>query len=157
MALPVTNNIPDLGGVEITPTGAVRGAHNMLRNFRLKLIELRDASAAAPTLRRTYGELAEYIAGLRESLTVCRNVAGANAAAQVFYSNASLDWTAEVDARIGNLNTLQNWITTTFPVNNGFGLEWQFDANGRRVSGTFSVAQTASFRTQANTLLAGLT
>lgn len=155
---PTSNPIPSQPSLELTAQAAVRAAHMLLKGFRQRATNLKADSAAGPTGRNIYANFCEDIANTVDQLNICKSVSGLNAAAQIVYGNPAFDAVAEIDGRISDMNALKNWIVLTapFPTNaGGFALEWQFDVNGRRSYGTFTVAQTANFRNQIDTFLAG--
>lgn len=115
---------------------------------------MRNNSASGDTDRVTYRTLQNKLAKARDRLNIAALVSGIDAYVleQKGIPNASAEWIANANAA----DTLRDWIHVNFPTHNpsGGSLEYVYNADGERSDLTFTSAQTAGFRTAADTFLA---
>lgn len=158
MTFPINSPIPTITLSDTTPKSAVRSVHIILKALATRATTLKTLSAAGDTSRTSYPSFSKELADSIDNLTLLRDITGFSAAADVEYpALAGTNWITEINARIQTVAAMRTWVVDNFPKNaGGFGLEWQFDANGRPVSGTFTVVQTATFRSAVDTFLNGL-
>lgn len=116
---------------------------------------LRNASAAGLTGRHAYLSLQ---ARLSEAIVRWAELAatpGLGPYAQAQYGNASLDIAAEFTAMRNAAIVLRDWVHNNFPKDSGTGaaLVYSYTQDGTPTELTFTSAQTAGFRTQADAFI----
>lgn len=139
-----------------TLAGALSDASSVANRLKFLAQQLRDASAAGATGRAAYLNLqARLSEGITRWATLAA-VPGLAAYAQAQYGNASLDIAAEFTAMRNAAITLRDWIHTNFPKDAGSGaaLVYTYTQQGVPSELTFSIGQTAGFRTQADAFAA---
>lgn len=124
--------------------------------LRRDVKNLRDLSAAGDTGRQAYLDLQH---SLKEGVdTLNLNAAVPNLAAYVtnevpgYTGDLQADFIATRDAA----STLQTWIFDNYPRSGGADSTSTTDLNGNTTELTLTTAQTATFRTAADTFLATL-
>lgn len=147
MAYPVTT---------ATLVDKFRKANLYATRLKQQVTGLRNASAAGDTVRRDYFLM---LSQLREAITVwnaTKAITGIGQYAKDQFSDQSLDIAAEFNAMVAAAGDLADWIFNNLPTDAGTGgaIERVVASNGVETLLTFSTAQTASFRTEADTFTA---
>jgi len=117
---------------------------------------IRDASASGPIERMRVVNFQRQLSDTIEKWDQASSVPGLGQYAQEQYSNAGLDITSEYSAMRSAAVALRDWIQANMPKDSvsGAALLQSLNADGSFSELTFSSAETASFRTNADTLIA---
>lgn len=116
---------------------------------------IRNASAAGPVTRAAVLELWRQLGAALVIWNRAATTPGMAAYAKEQFNNPALEIGTEFSAMQAAADTLRDWLNTNFPRHaSGALLLETADANGNRSNMTFTTAELASFRTQADAFIA---
>jgi hypothetical protein len=138
---------------------ALENAYATALRIKQQTQQLRTLSAAGPTERRAYIALAQQLHGAITTWGTVAALPGIAAYAQAQWGSDQIDVAAEFAAMRAAAVTLRDWILSVFPRDAGTGafLVSSYDTvTGAETPLTFTAAQTATFRTNADALIGAI-
>lgn len=135
--------------------GAWRRARRVAATVKERSNAIRTLSAAGTLDASTLLSYSVLLADAKVDLERCAAVPGIAAYAQSQVSDPTLDVVAEFSSMLSAVTATINWIVTNFPKSpSGFAEAYTLLATGRYSARVFAAAQTATLRTQLDSLIA---
>lgn len=132
-----------------------RRARDFASEARRRSVELRDTSAAGNVSFNVVEGLHAYLVDTIAEWERIATVPGIAEYAQAQHNDPAYDIGAEFTAMVNAAAASRDFIETSIPKDvNGFWLVYSWDAEHKRVTRSFTPAQTVGLRTQLDALIA---
>ena len=144
MVWPLTDN---------TLVAAFQRSNNIIKDIKKQTLAI---SVVQDINRVEFLRYYERITNASITLNTAKTIPGIAAYAQAQLNDPALDVAAEFTAVVDAIETLRVWIVANFPVGTGGALLYHTlnESTGELVNMQFTVAQLATFRSEADVLLA---
>ena len=144
MVWPLTDN---------TLVAAFQRSNNIIKDIKKQTLAI---SVVQDINRVEFLRYYERLTGAVNTLNTAKTIPGIAAYAQAQLNDPALDVAAEFTAVVDAIETLRVWIVANFPVGTGGALLYHTlnESTGELVNMQFTIAQLATFRSEAAVLLA---
>lgn len=144
MVWPLTDN---------TLVAAFQRSNNIIKDIKKQTLAI---SVVQDINRVEFLRYYERLTGAVNTLNTAKTIPGIAAYAQAQLNDPALDVAAEFTAVVDAIETLRVWIVANFPVGAGGALLYHTlnESTGELVNMQFTIAQLATFRSEAAVLLA---
>jgi protein involved in sex pheromone biosynthesis len=149
---------PSLGGSKQDNLSAAwESVRGLAASVKSRATSLRSQAAAGSIPSVSILNFAGFMANVKDAFNRAASINGMAAYAQEQIGDNTVDIVAEFTAMTAQVSAVIQWVIDNFPKDgSGFLLATTLDANGREQQRLFTTAQTATFRTALNGLIAAI-